>query len=273
MARSLTNSICLLASVICTFTCASTSAAEVVPLEHAHAHNDYLHPRPLLDALDHGFTSVEADIFLVDGELLVAHKREEVRPDRTLEGLYLEPLAERVKENGGHVYKSGSRFILLIDIKSKPQATYAKLQKILPNYSEMLSTNEESNVHEGAVTIVLTGERPKIEASNSDLRCVGLDGRIEELGSQLPANFMPIVSGKWEESFNWKGEGEMPADERAKLQAMAKRAHAAGRLLRFWGTPENESVWRELRAADVDLINTDQLQRLQKFLKDSPSGR
>jgi hypothetical protein len=29
-------------------------------LTRAHAHNDYHHPRPLLDALDHGFCSVEA---------------------------------------------------------------------------------------------------------------------------------------------------------------------------------------------------------------------
>jgi len=41
---------------------------DVVPLLHAHAHNDYLHKPPLLAALEHGFTSVEADIFLVDGK-------------------------------------------------------------------------------------------------------------------------------------------------------------------------------------------------------------
>ena len=39
----------------------------VTPLRQAHAHNDYEHPRPLLDALDHGFCSVEADVFLTDG--------------------------------------------------------------------------------------------------------------------------------------------------------------------------------------------------------------
>ena len=33
-----------------------------------HAHNDYLHSRPLLDALDQGFDSVEADVFLVNEE-------------------------------------------------------------------------------------------------------------------------------------------------------------------------------------------------------------
>ena len=34
------------------------------PLGQAHAHNDYYHKRPLLDALSHGFCSVEADVFL-----------------------------------------------------------------------------------------------------------------------------------------------------------------------------------------------------------------
>ena len=43
------------------------------PLWRAHAHNDYEHPRPLLDALDHRFGSVEADIFLVGDQLLIGH--------------------------------------------------------------------------------------------------------------------------------------------------------------------------------------------------------
>ena len=50
---------------------ANQSAAQPTPLIHAHAHDDYEHTRPLLDALDHGFCSVEADIYLVDGKLLV----------------------------------------------------------------------------------------------------------------------------------------------------------------------------------------------------------
>src|ERR1043165_7084012 len=59
-------------------------------LANAHAHNDYEHARPLLDALDHGFASVEADVWLVNGRLLVAHDEEAVRPDRTLQSLYLD---------------------------------------------------------------------------------------------------------------------------------------------------------------------------------------
>ena len=49
-------------------------AAEPTPLVHAHAHNDYEHKRPLFDALEQGFCSVEADVWLVEGKLLVAHE-------------------------------------------------------------------------------------------------------------------------------------------------------------------------------------------------------
>jgi hypothetical protein len=44
--------------------------AEVTPLPNAHAHNDYHHPRPLLDALDAGFCSVEADVFVVGTRII-----------------------------------------------------------------------------------------------------------------------------------------------------------------------------------------------------------
>lgn len=56
----------------------------VIPLPKAHAHNDYEHERPLFDALEHGFCSVEADIGFIDGELRVAHDQEDARPGRTL---------------------------------------------------------------------------------------------------------------------------------------------------------------------------------------------
>src|SRR5256885_2951300 len=53
-----------------------------------HAHNDYEHPHPLFDALDAGARSVEADVFLVNGKLLVAHSWVDVRPERSLQSLY-----------------------------------------------------------------------------------------------------------------------------------------------------------------------------------------
>ena len=59
--------------IFLTMVCGDAGAADPLPLGRAHAHNDYEHTRPLLDALDCGFGSIEADVHLVDGRLLVAH--------------------------------------------------------------------------------------------------------------------------------------------------------------------------------------------------------
>ena len=48
-------------------------AEELEPIRQGHAHNDYEHERPLFDALDNGFCSIEVDIFLVGGKFLVGH--------------------------------------------------------------------------------------------------------------------------------------------------------------------------------------------------------
>lgn len=75
-------------------------------MERAHAHNDYEHELPLFDALDHWLKSVEADIWLVDGELLVAHDQDQVQPGRTLRSLYLDPMQTVVAQNNGSKLRS-----------------------------------------------------------------------------------------------------------------------------------------------------------------------
>src|SRR5439155_7031381 len=114
-------------------------ASEPTPLIHTHAHNDYEHKRPLFDALDHGFCSVEADIYLVEGQLLVAHNRSQVNPDRTLQKLYLDPLRVRVKKNRGRVYAGGPEVMLLIDIKTDWKTTYPVLRETLKQCADMLT--------------------------------------------------------------------------------------------------------------------------------------
>jgi glycerophosphoryl diester phosphodiesterase len=131
----------------------------------------------------------------------------------------------------------------------------------------MLMAIEAGKVRPGAITVVLTGNRPKIDPNDSEIRYAGLDGRLSDLRSHTPAHLMPMVSDNWSHNFSWRGNGPMPEEERGKLQSIVKQAHAAGRVVRFWETPENETVWRELRAAGVDLLNTDQLARLAKFLE------
>jgi glucose/arabinose dehydrogenase len=252
---------------------ASASAGEPKPLPQAHAHNDYEHKRPLLDALDHGFCSVEADIWLRDGKLLVAHDARDLKPDRTLEALYLEPLRKRVADNNGRVHKNGPRFWLLIDIKSAGEPTFRALHDTLANYADVLSTTRDGNHQDRAVTVVISGNRPIDYIRAQTARHAGIDGRLTDLDSDAPAHLMPMISDRWGAHFKWTGNGPLPEEERKKLHDIVAKAHARGRIVRFWATPESPAVWRELRDAKVDLINTDQLGELRKFLSAAHSTK
>jgi Glycerophosphoryl diester phosphodiesterase family len=242
------------------------ASASVVPLPAAHAHNDYEHPRPLFDALDRGFGSVEADVFLVQGNLLVGHTQSSLRPERTLEKLYLDPLRARIKANGGRVYKDGPTIWLLVDVKTEAKATYQALDKVLARYDDILSVVKDGHFEKKAVTVVVSGNRAKPEMAAQKVRYAGIDGRSSDLDSKEPAHLMPWISDNWTLSFRWRGDGAMSDQDRSRLRDLVAKAHQYGRLVRFWGTPENEAFWKELRAAHVDLINTDQLDKLKKFL-------
>jgi glycerophosphoryl diester phosphodiesterase len=219
-----------------------------------------------LDALDHGFCSVEADIFLTPDGLLVAHERKDLRAGRTLQKLYLDPLRDIVKSRGAQVYPGGPRFHLLIDVKTEAESTYAALDKVLAQYADILSVTENGKFQPQAVTIVLSGNRAIETITKQAVRYVGIDGRPENLSSDAPAHLFPWISANWNLLFTWKGDGPMPDDQRAKLVEIVDQAHQRGRMVRFWATPENAAVWRELTAAGVDLINTDKLDGLREFL-------
>lgn len=251
------------------------AADDVQPLVQAHAHNDYEHDRPLLDALDHGFTSVEADIWLVDGELLVAHDEDEIEAGKTLQSLYLDPLRQRVADNDGAVYTAGKDMpiTLLIDLKSEGVATYEALDTVLQEYEDILTVFRDGEAEQGAVTAIISGDRPRDLMQQQQTRYAGYDGRMTDIDSDTPASFMPLLSDNWTKVFTWTGEGEMPAEERAKLDEIVATAHEKGWKLRFWATPDDagparDAIWAVLREAGVDHINTDDLAALQAFLQE-----
>ena len=241
------------------------AAAEPVPLAGAHAHNDYEHPRPLLDALSHGFTSVEADIHLVDGQLLVGHDRGAA--GQTLEKLYLDPLLERVGGSNGQVYPQGQGFTLLIDIKTAAEPTYQALEQRLPHYRSMLTRFGADQTVPGAVTIILSGNRPQEMVASQAERFVAIDGRLSDLGSGVSVHLIPLISDNWRRLFRWNGEGNLPDAERTRLLELIQKTHAENRRIRFWATPDRPEAWQVFRDAGVDLINTDDLAGLEQFLR------
>lgn len=246
---------------------AATPAREPVPLTNVHAHNDYEHPRPFFDALECGFCSFEADIHLVDGKLLVAHDRKQVKPDRTLQSLYLDPMRQRIKQNGGRLYPDGPTVVLLIDFKSDPAQMYPVLREVLKQYADILTTWTDGKERQGAVKAILTGDHPdeNIVAAEHE-RYAAIDGKLEDLEKNPPAELVPWISGQWGRTFRWHGSGPFTDDELRKLKEIVAKTHAQHRQLRFWGAPDTPAMWAILRDAGVDLINTDDLKGVRQFL-------
>jgi hypothetical protein len=236
----------------------------------AHAHNDYEHRRPLHDALERGFMSVEADVWLVDGALLVAHDRKDLRPERTLQSLYLDPLRERVRAKGGFVQPGREGFTLLIDVKSAAGPTYAALHEVLAGYAALLTEFRGDGLGRRAVTVIISGNRDESAMRAQPVRHAAMDGRKAHLDSDAPASLVPWVSENWRTLSTWNWAGPMPPDVRRTLGEWVEKAHVRGRLLRFWNVPDTPVAWAQLLEAGVDVIGADDLAALEAFLTARP---
>jgi hypothetical protein len=245
-----------------------------VPLINAHAHNDYEHQRPLVDALSHGFCSVEADIHLVNGRLLVAHNLRDTRTENTLQAMYLEPLRKLSKKHDGKIYGSEPRFFLLIDLKTDFSKIYPELNEALRDYSDIVTkwTIEEGKwkCSSNAVTVVLTGNAQSATLPKETVRFAGIDGHLDQLPRMKMGDPVLWISENWKTFFRWNGKGEISKEEQAKLRDYVERVHAKGKLIRFWNAPQTPVFWTELAHDGVDLLNADDLAGLETFLLTNP---
>jgi hypothetical protein len=250
----------LLAAAVC-----AGEPPPAAPIFRAHAHNDYLHARPLADALAHGFRSVEADVWLTNGVLLVAHDFEKASKERTLDRLYLDPLRAWVKTNGAA--HAAQPITLLIDVKSAAEPTYIALRGVLANYPDILTRFESNTIRTNAVMVIISGNRAEKMMSSEQTRWAAVDGRLPDLESNPPIALVPMISDNWSKQFTWRGIGPIPEQERAALRTMVARTHTQGRRLRLWAAPDTEAGWKELLEASVDLLNTDKLAEMEMFLR------
>lgn len=204
----------------------------------------------------------------MDDELIVAHINPFFRGHKTLEALYLKPLAKRIAQNNGRVFEGyDTPVVLMIDIKTNADDTYDRLKKILKDYSFMLSGYHDGVVTNGPVTIVLSGHKPyKALKSESD-RFAFIDEDLQKSDEDTTAmNVYKLSSCKYSKLLKWNGDGNFPENEKNRLCAYVRIAHKFGKKVRLWASPEKASVWEELLQCGVDLINTDKLTELKDFL-------
>ena len=255
--------------VIFLFFALSTSTfSQVHPLANAHSHNDYKQKHPLTDALNNGFLSIEADVFLIKGQLIVSHVHPFFKKG-TLEELYLKPLSDTIKRNGS-IYKGDSRsLILLVELKSASSPAYKVLDDLLFKYRNIVTRYENGKLSQRPITVIITGNKPYADLQKQSTRYAFIDQNFLMMNDSISKSVCPLASTKYSNVLRWKGKGKIPKDEEQKLKDLVTLAHAQGKKVRLWASPENKNVWQALLDNGVDLINTNELEDLKKFLTES----
>lgn len=238
------------------------------PLKNAYAHRDCEADRPLWDAASLGFTHIEADAYCWFGRVLIAHDLIQLRPNRTLKRLYLNPLLALSKPLFGNSHP----LWLFIDVKTAAWKSYHTLKQVLTPYYNILTRFSATSIEPASLTIVISGNRIPYRALQAEpVRHLALDGRVEDIGMHTDCTVMPVISDDWRKHFSWMGVGTMPPAERTKLERWLDTCHGHHQKLRFWGTPdivspERTRLWKMLLDLGVDLINTDDMVGLANFL-------
>ncbi|MDB5275645.1 MAG: Phosphoesterase family protein [Ferruginibacter sp.] len=227
---------------------------------NAHSHNDYHQRSPFFQAYAEQFGSIEADIHLRNGSLVVGHDSDKLVLANTLELLYLDPLVKSIAANSGTVYKDINRKLqLLIDIKTQPEPTLKALVELLQKYPGIIRNK--------TVRIVITGNRPDVKTYKNYPSFIWFDGDANKTYSKDALAKIAMLSEDFEDHTKWRGMGELPDTARTALNEMIARAHAAHKPIRFYACPDFAAAWKTMEQLKVDYLNTDHIEALGDFLR------
>ena len=221
-----------------------------------HAHNDYQKPEPLTNALRHKVFSIEADIYLSDNRLLVAHDKKELSTANRLDSLYLLPIIELFHRNKGSISEDSSYLpVLMIDIKENGEAALARLIKLVSQHRPIF----DRSVNAKAMQLVISGNRGASSTWTSYPSYIFFDGRPKETYDSVTLQRVAFISDSYSNYIN-------PHDSiTSRIRQVVKKVHGLGKLFRLWGSPDNYESWKQQQQLGVDIINTDKVEECSNY--------
>lgn len=229
-------------------------------LANAHSHNDFEQQHPFYQAYQERFGSIEADIFLFNKAILVGHDSSQLTPTRNLENLYLQPMAESIKRNGGSIYKDSSRRLqFLIDLKTDGLITLPVLISVLEKYPSIIRNR--------TIQIVISGSRPADSLFHRYPSYIWFDGKLGQTYSAKALSRIAMLSESFSKFSKWKEAAQpFPEEDRQKIQRAVTQAHGLHKTVRLWAMPDHQKGWEEMMKLDLDFLNTDRIADLADFL-------
>lgn len=229
---------------------------------HGHSHNDYHQRIPLINAYHAGMGSIEADIFVSNGVLCVAHDSVDISAGVTLKKMYLDPLADLYARSGNMPYPDASLNLqLVIDIKADHKRVLPILIRELNTYRSTFN----SSINSKAIRIVVSGDMPAPYEFKNYPDYISFDGRpyIDYTKEQLKR--VAMISDDLKKYTKWNGIGMLPKADLDKLRVLVAQAKKLHKPFRFWATKDNPNTWTVLEQLGVGWINTDYPEKLKEF--------
>ena len=223
---------------------------KIYTTKNAHSHNDYEQQQPFHLAYQENFGSIEADIHLVNGSLYVAHDKVNIKEDRTLALLYLDPIKAQINAIG--------TLQLLIDIKTDALSTLAALISVLQNYPEIIQSSK--------IKIVISGNRPEPEQWNTYPDFILFDGRLDQNYTEQQLKKVGLISDSYFSFIGRKKPWPLEQSDKDKIVAAANKVHQLGKPFRIWAHPDFPEAWAEIMSMGIDYINTDKVENLSDFM-------
>jgi alkaline phosphatase len=184
----------------------------------------------------------------------VAHTKKEIDPSKTLESMYLQPLSQKVKEGNGKLYG----LTLMIDLKTDGVPTMDALVKTLERYPE-LTTCE-------GLWITMSGSYPPPSDWKNYPSYITFDGRPNVNYTADELKRLRLVSTGFGSVSHWNGDGEIPSRDAEKIKQTIDWAHQIKMPMRFWASPDFPNAWGKFKGIGVDILNSDNINELSKFL-------
>ncbi|WP_426509873.1 hypothetical protein ACPPVO_03600 [Dactylosporangium sp. McL0621] len=211
-------------------------------------------------------------------------------PAPTFDQAVLTPLATRAAGNPlGRVHaRRAEPFLLMVRAEPEPDpetgvvratgSEYDTLDRLLRPHAPILTQFLGGRVVPGAITVVLTGAHwSRADLLGAYERYAFLEGRFSDLAEGgLPVGVAPFVSESLAARLGFDAHEEwpgFPAEARHILRSLVRAAYTDGRRVRFADVPEGprrvrNAFWREMRAAEVDVIASRHRGALARFLRE-----
>ena len=232
-----------------------TVSGPLLLAQKIHAHNDYAQPKPFTAAYEQHADFIEADVWLQDGKLVVSHDKPQANAP-TLDSLYLNPIVKLFQQYKGKVSSDRDyTFGLVIDVKDNPADILPKLITSLQD--NLVCFSRATNPK--AIQVIISGNRPKINAYFDYPALLQFDGRPSEVYDEETLQRVALISDNFQSYSRWDGNGDLPDIDREKLKRVIKRAHNDSKPIRFWAIPDAPNAWKQLKKIGVDVINTDKV--------------